>query len=73
MANAVLIGADAGGCSCLDAYGQDLTGYRDVGVDETEGKFADVSVRRCDRCGRLWLCYFVEYEAFTASGRWAMT
>lgn len=40
------------------------------GVDETEGRFGDVSVRRCPQCSKLWLCYHVEYEAFSKSGRW---
>jgi hypothetical protein len=43
---------------------------RDVGVDETDGRFADVTVLRCTQCRRLWLRYHVEYEAFTAGGRW---
>ena len=42
-----------------------------LGCDHTEGRFADVTTRRCSRCGRMWLRYQVEYEAFTASGRWA--
>lgn len=41
-----------------------------VGVDETRGRFAEVSVGTCKRCGRKWLRYFVEYEAFSKSGRW---
>lgn len=44
---------------------------RDVGCDETEGRFADVTLNRCRTCGRLWLRYLVEYEAFSRSGRWA--
>ncbi|MBS0412189.1 MAG: hypothetical protein JSR86_19870 [Proteobacteria bacterium] len=43
---------------------------RDVGVDETDGRFADVSVLKCRSCGALWLRYHFEIEAFTASGRW---
>jgi hypothetical protein len=42
-----------------------------VGVDPTEGRYAEVSLRRCRRCSRLWLRYFVEYESFSRSGRWA--
>lgn len=38
-----------------------------VGCDETEGRFADVTLNRCRSCGRLWLRYLVEYEAL----RWA--
>jgi hypothetical protein len=46
---------------------------RDLGRDETDGRFADVELIRCGRCRRLWLRYYVEYEAFTGSGRWAET
>jgi hypothetical protein len=45
---------------------------RNVGVDETKGRFADVTVEKCLSCGRLWLRYFVEYEGFSQSGRWYM-
>ena len=49
--------------------------YRDftsasIGIDETKGRFGDVSIETCLKCGTKWLRYFVEYEAFTASGRW---
>jgi hypothetical protein len=44
---------------------------RQLGVDETEGRFASVRLTRCLACGRLWLGYHVEYEAITGSGRWA--
>ena len=44
---------------------------RFIGVDKTEGRFADVTLRRCARSQRLWLRYQVEYEAFSRSGRWA--
>lgn len=42
-----------------------------LGVDETSGRFAEVSLERCKACGRLWIRYYVEYEAFSQSGRWA--
>lgn len=32
--------------------------------------FAEVSVMVCRGCGRPWLRYFYEHEAFTSSGRW---
>jgi len=35
-----------------------------------EGNFAEVSLQRCPICNQLWLRYFYEVEAFTASGRW---
>lgn len=44
---------------------------KDVGCDETDGRFADVTLNRCRTCGRTWLRYLVEYEAFSRSGRWA--
>ncbi len=43
---------------------------RAVGVDETDGRFAEVTVERCCQCGQHWLRYFYEHEAFSRSGRW---
>jgi hypothetical protein len=54
-----------------DASFDQFSCWRNVGVDETNGRFADVRVDNCVRCGTLWLRYFVEYEAFSRSGRWA--
>jgi len=49
--------------------------YRDftsqsIGKDETDGRYGDVSIEKCNNCGSSWLRYFVEYEAFSKSGRW---
>lgn len=49
--------------------------YRDfdstpIGVDKTNGRNGEVSLETCKICGEKWLHYLVEYEAFTASGRW---
>jgi hypothetical protein len=41
-----------------------------LGVDATNGRFADVSIETCIHCGRRWLKYAVEFEAFSRSGRW---
>jgi len=41
-----------------------------LGIDETNNRFGEVSIETCRACGSKWLRYFVEYEAFTASGRW---
>jgi hypothetical protein len=41
-----------------------------IGIDETNGRFGEVSVKTCKLCGSEWLHYLVQYEAFTASGRW---
>ncbi len=43
---------------------------RPVGVDETAGRFAEVSIETCRACGRHWLRYLVEYEGISRSGRW---
>jgi hypothetical protein len=60
------------GCACEQgsaSYRQFES--RDLGCDQTEGRFAEVTLTRCRTCGRLWLRYLVEYEAFSRSGRWA--
>src|SRR5262245_62183010 len=41
-----------------------------VGVDETHGRYGDVTIERCKHCGALWLHYLVEYESHSRSGRW---
>lgn len=43
---------------------------KDIGIDETVGRFGEVSILKCKLCGKMWLHYFVEYEAFSQSGRW---
>lgn len=60
-------------CNCLSIEESFVLGmpWRVVGIDETDGRFADVAIFKCDACGRLWLRYFVEHEAFSASGKWA--
>jgi hypothetical protein len=42
-----------------------------VGCDQSNGRYADVSLERCTTCVRLWVRYQVEYEGFSGSGRWA--
>jgi len=41
-----------------------------LGIDEANGRLGEVSGETCKACGRQWLHYFVEYEAFSKSGRW---
>lgn len=41
-----------------------------LGVDETNGRFGEVTIETCRACGAMWLRYFVEYEFFSESGRW---
>jgi len=43
---------------------------RFVGVDKRNGRYGEVAIETCKHCGRKWLRYFVEYEAFSSSGRW---
>ena len=60
------------GCACEQGSAR-FTQFdtKPLGCDETEGRFADVTLNRCRACHRLWLRYLVEYEAFSRSGRWA--
>jgi hypothetical protein len=41
-----------------------------LGVDETRGRYGEVTVETCKACGSVWLRYLVEYEFFSESGRW---
>jgi hypothetical protein len=43
-----------------------------IGIDETEGRFGEVTLKQCRHCRRYWLHYLVEYEAFKGSGRYFM-
>ena len=58
-------------CSAVDANYHQFLLWRELPCDETDGRFADVRIDACVDCARLWLRYFVEYEAFSKSGRWA--
>jgi hypothetical protein len=66
--------SEASKCLCLDLplplyhYGKE----KFIGVDETLGRFGQVTLKQCRHCRRWWLHYFVEYEAFRASGRYFM-
>jgi len=40
------------------------------GVDNSNGRFAEISLEICIYCGTKWLNYLIEYEAFSKSGRW---
>lgn len=50
--------------------------YRDFEIDSISNSFGEdqhggeIAVERCLHCGTTWLRYFVEYPAFTSSGRW---
>ena len=57
-------------CACLDPDQRSEWERSSVGVDETKGRYGEVSLQRCLRCRRVWLHYFVTYEGFSRSGRW---
>jgi len=60
--------ADAlGDCPCQIDANRIQPVVADLGLDRNLG---EVSLRRCDTCGLLWLHYLFEQEAFTGSGRW---
>lgn len=48
----------------------DVFASTSVGVDETLGRFGEVTIERCNTCGSVWLRYVIEYEAHARSGRW---
>jgi hypothetical protein len=66
-------GAISSDCACLQRGPKhpDMIICRDLGCDETQGRYADVDLVRCGQCRRLWLRYHVEYEAISRSARWA--
>jgi hypothetical protein len=54
-------------CPCLETPFEGLSTYREMGMDSS---FGEVTLLYCRRCGRYWLRYFYEHEAFSESGRW---
>jgi hypothetical protein len=62
-----LQGQQAASCGCTIAPHEFLVNDTELGMD---ADFAQVSLLVCPACGRHWLRYFYELEAFTASGRW---
>jgi predicted metal-dependent HD superfamily phosphohydrolase len=58
-------------CTCVDPRCPAAAfETRYVGVDKTDGRFADVSIWTCRTCGSLWLHYRLEKEGFRGAGRW---
>jgi len=41
-----------------------------IGIDERNGRFAEITLNTCKHCSTKWLRYFAEFEAFSKSGRW---
>lgn len=54
-------------CPCLGTPFDGLSTYRELGMDAWLG---EATLLYCRRCGRYWLRYFYEVEAFSQSGRW---
>ena len=42
----------------------------ELGVDETNGRYAEVNIQTCKHCQTIWLDYFVEIEGFPSNIRW---
>jgi hypothetical protein len=58
-------------CSCMaPPFRDDDFALRDLGEDPTNGRYGEVRVETCLKCGRRWLHYAVEYASFSRSGRW---
>lgn len=64
--------AERTACTCMNPP----LDYRDFESHPASDQFsedrygAEITVETCKHCGTHWLCYFVEYPAFTSSGRW---
>ncbi|MCP4368796.1 MAG: hypothetical protein GY797_11890 [Deltaproteobacteria bacterium] len=61
-------------CLCLDLplhsnYYEDV---KFIGVDETNSRFGQVTLKQCRHCKRYWLYYFVDYHFVRKSLRYFM-
>ena len=54
-------------CDCLLAPGRQLVVVRELGMDD---RYGEATILVCEDCGRHWLRYLYELEAFSRSGRW---
>jgi hypothetical protein len=59
-------------CTCIfpDGMQNGRFIHKNIGIDQNNGRFGEVSIHQCCTCQRLWLHYFVEYEHLSSSGRW---
>lgn len=59
------------GCAC-EKPDFNYTEFRssELGIDNTKGRYGEVSIQQCKLCQRIWIQYFVEYEHYSKSGRW---
>jgi hypothetical protein len=59
------------GCvCCTPPFKADNYEITDIGIDNTHGRYGEVTLMKCKLCGILWINYFYENEAFSQSGRW---
>ena len=42
----------------------------ELGIDEANGRFAEVAIQTCKHCGTQWLNYFIEIEGFSSNIKW---
>lgn len=54
-------------CGCLGSPHHRRLVEKELGSDK---HYAEIALLSCPLCGRRWLRYFYEIEAFTSSGRW---
>lgn len=58
-------------CECQNPKANYLVfDSEEIGIDHKNGRYGEVSIKTCKKCGSKWLHYFVEYESFSRSGRW---
>lgn len=63
--------AESSGCRCFNPpFNHQDFDFNHIGIDITNQRNGEVTVQTCKSCGKKWLNYHVEHEAFTASGRW---
>lgn len=60
-------------CQCLNPpFDRDTFTWKEIGIDLTNWRYGEVKLATCNKCGSLWVRYFVEFESFSSSGRWYM-
>jgi len=58
-------------CECQNPKANYLVfDSKEIGIDHKNGRYGEVSIKTCKKCGSKWLHYFAEYESFSRSGRW---
>lgn len=42
----------------------------ELGIDETNGRFAEVNIQTCKHCQTKWLNYFIAIEGVSSNSKW---